>query len=92
MKIPPEFEALGSAFYAHSYVEGMTELDWIRSQLEFVRPEDARKCKLFLDDLLSMQKDDSALQEVWKYSGSSYIFPDADLRIFLTIIRDELAA
>ena len=36
MKVPVEFKALGSAFYAGSYVDGMSADEWISARVSIL--------------------------------------------------------
>lgn len=91
MKVPAEFVELGSAFFAGSYVDGMSPEEWIISRVSFLDGRQRGVCLAFVDELLAEPGDGKRLQDAWRSSESNYCFDDAGVRVFLTMLREALA-
>ena len=91
MKTPVEFRDLGSTFYAGSIADGMSAEEWIRESVSMLNTQQKRICMTFLDALLAGEPDIRQLQAAWKSSGSNFHFRDADLLVFLNMVRKALA-
>lgn len=91
MKVPIEFEALGSAFYAGSFLEGMTIEEWLDAQLSALDARQKRVSLAFLDELLADDPDIGTLQDVWRSSDSDFCVNDTGILVFLKMLREALA-
>jgi len=93
MQVPEEFDFLIGCFWNGSLERASSLDEWISNA---VRLLDARKKAVvqpFLEDVLSRNLPDQELQRIWRDGGATYGFGDAnELRHFLTMIRDKLAA
>lgn len=91
MKVPIEFEALGSAFYAGSFLEDMSIAEWMDVQLSILDARQKKASLAFLDGLLADEHDIGTLQEVWRSSDSDYCISDTGILVFLKTLREALA-
>lgn len=91
MNIPIEFGALGSSFYAGSFVDGMTANEWIDSRVSILDVRQRKIALEFLNGLLTGSPEIHILQEAWRRSDSDYCLADADILAFLKMLREALA-
>lgn len=87
MKVPAEFNALGSSFYAGTLDHGMSGEEWIDSRLAILKTHEKVAAKNFLDKLLAGKPDVKVLQDSWRSAGSNYCFEDAGIFTFLQALQ-----
>lgn len=89
MEIPQEFKAFTRFFWQGSDEEVSEEKEWIANALRLTNTQQRAVVKRFLDELLTSNADGKELQRIWASGAPSYDIPnDAELRYFLTLVRD----
>jgi hypothetical protein len=91
MKVPREFIDLTNRFYQGSLRDAATEQEWVRNAARYLKPDERRVIRDFLDKLLNGGYDEGELQNIWNNSRSDYYLTGkSGARDLLRLIRDEI--
>lgn len=88
--IPEDFKYLSMCFHQDIMHFVSTEEEFVAHGLKFLQPSQKTVVEQFLTEVLKMNPDIEELQAIWESTGPNWGFEGEGLRIFLTMIRDQI--